>query len=66
MKATSAEGGPYRQRDVGGGGDWVVELRFATLGYNCRHEGYTTNRDMAELASSKARDAAERCRIEIL
>ena len=31
-----------------------------------RKEGYTTNRDMAELASSKARDAAERCRIEIV
>ena len=31
-----------------------------------RKEGYTTDRDMAELASSKARDAAERCRIEIV
>ena len=31
-----------------------------------RREGFTTNRDMAELASSKARDAAERCRIEIV
>ena len=31
-----------------------------------RREGYTTDRDMAELASSKARDAAERCRIEIV
>ena len=29
-------------------------------------EGYMANRDMAELASSKARDAAERCRIEIV
>ena len=31
-----------------------------------RREGYMTDRDMAELASSKARDAAERCRIEIV
>ena len=30
-----------------------------------RREGYMTDRDMAELSSSKARDAAERCRIEI-
>ena len=44
----------------------MVELRFATLGYNCRHEGYATDRDVAELASSEARDAAERCRIEIV
>ncbi len=29
-------------------------------------EGYMADRDMAELASSKARDAAERCRIEIV
>ena len=31
-----------------------------------RREGFTTDRDMAELASSKARDAAERRRIEIV
>ena len=31
-----------------------------------RREGYMTDRDMAELSSSKARDAAERCRIEIV
>ena len=31
-----------------------------------RREGFTTNRDMAELASSKARDAAERRRIDIV
>ena len=29
-------------------------------------EGYMVNRDMAELASSKSRDAADRCRIEIM
>ena len=31
-----------------------------------RREGYMTDRDMAELASSKARDAAERVRVEIV
>jgi 5-methylcytosine-specific restriction endonuclease McrA len=31
-----------------------------------RREGYMADRNMAELASSKARDAAERCRVEIV
>ena len=31
-----------------------------------RVEGFMANRDMAEIASSKARDAAERCRVEIV
>ena len=31
-----------------------------------RREGYMTDRDMAELATSKARDAAERTRVEIV
>ena len=43
-----------------------ARLTLSGLRDHNRREGFTTNRDMAELASSKARDATERCRIEIV
>jgi DNA modification methylase len=43
-----------------------ARLTLSGLRDSNRKEGFTTNRDMAELASSKARDAAERSRIEIV
>ena len=47
-------------------GNKSANLTLSGLRNFNRREDYMANRDMAELASSKARDAAERCRIELV